>query len=111
MTNNNPSPNSNLEALLAEQVRLARKADRRGGCLWNLVMLLLFGVFYLAWLAVKRLAKWTWAALVLTWAAIRWAARQVWAATVWVSTHAWAATKATGRFLARQAARLREAIR
>lgn len=45
------------EELLREQLRLARKADRRGGCLWNIVMVLLFGVFYLAYMLVKQLVK------------------------------------------------------
>ena len=60
------------EELLREQLRLARKADRRGGCLWNIVMFILFGLFYLAWLGIKRLAKWTWWVLVFLWAATKW---------------------------------------
>ena len=62
-----------LAQALEEQNRLLRKADRRGGCLWNLVMVILFGVFYLAWLAIKQVVK-----LVL------WLARTVWRFLRWV---------------------------
>lgn len=65
------------EELLAEQVRLLKKADKRGGCLWNLVMVVLFGFFYIAWLILKRLAKWSWWLLVTTWKGIRWCALKI----------------------------------
>lgn len=83
---------SRLAKALEEQNRLLRKADRRGGCLWNIVMVLLFGVFYLAWLAGKRIVK----------VAI-WAARIIWRALVWLSARtrvalAWVVRTVSGWF-------------
>lgn len=66
------STEKRLAAALEEQNRLLRKADRRGGCLWNLVMVLFFGIFYLAWLVIKRLVKWTIWLVRKTWAGLRW---------------------------------------
>lgn len=87
-----------LAAMLEEQNRLLRKADRRGGCLWNIVMLVLFGVFYLAWLLIKRLVKWTvWAALAV-WAALRWTAVHIWAGLRW----SWALIVRASRAVARR---------
>lgn len=61
-----------LGALLEEQNRLLRKADRRGGCLWNLVMVLFFGIFYITWLIIKRLIKWVIWLILTVWAGLRW---------------------------------------
>lgn len=72
-----------LAKALEEQNRLLQKGDRRGGCLWNLIMVIFFGVFYLAWLAGKRLVKWTIAAARLTWAFIRWCAVTTWHGLQW----------------------------
>lgn len=74
-----------LAKALEEQNRLLRKADRRGGCLWNLIMVILFGVFYLAWLVGKQVVKFVlWAARVL-WALLRWIAAKTWAALSWMA--------------------------
>jgi hypothetical protein len=64
-------------AQAAEMLRLQRRTDRRVGCLWGLVMTVLFGVWYWCWLAVKwtaigsvKLARigWTWTLIACRWA-------------------------------------------
>jgi hypothetical protein len=77
-----------LAAMLEEQNALLRKADRRGGCLWNLVMVLLFGVFYLAWLLVKRVWKVTVWIAVHAWRALRWASMKTWQGMKWAGRQA-----------------------
>jgi hypothetical protein len=85
MTQQIESTEQRIGAMLEEQNRLLQKADRRGGCLWNLVMVLVFGVFYIAWLVLKwtvqvvvAIASFTWQMIVIaslaTWRALRWAA-------------------------------------
>lgn len=95
-------PTTDHDALLREQVRLMQKADRRSGCLWNLVMSVLFGVFYWTWLALKRLAKWAWWTLRLVWASIRLATFFVLAALAWC----WEVTKLGAAWAWHQAVRL-----
>lgn len=72
------TPTPTTDDLLKEQVRLLRKADRRSGCLWNLVMFVLFSLPYLVWLTLKRLAKWAWAVLRFAWRVVRAVARWTW---------------------------------
>lgn len=77
------STETELLAKLEEQNRLLRKADRRGGCLWNLVMLVLFGVFYLAWLIGKWVVKLVILAAMLVWRLLRAIGRALAAGAAW----------------------------
>lgn len=85
-------------ALLQEQVRLARRADRRAGCLMGLLWTLLFGVFYWGWLAIKWATLLAWRSGALAWA-VCWGATVTasvwtWRGSVWVTRQAmtWART-------------------
>lgn len=81
MASNQPQPMM-TQAQAAEMLRLQRRADRRGGCLFGIVMSLLFSWVYWTWLVVKwtvlstlALLRWSWKASVVLW---RWS----WAAAV-----------------------------
>lgn len=76
--------NTRFQELMEEQIRLARKADRRSGCLWNIVMTVLLGWLYLAWLLIKRLAKWVWWIVRMIGRSVRWVWRQSVRGTRWV---------------------------
>lgn len=77
----NPQPQPLMTQVQAEEMlRLQRRADRRGGCLFAIAMSLLFGWFYWAWLALKWTAIGSWKLTVLSWRAAFALSRWSWSA-------------------------------
>ena len=58
---NQQQPEMMTRAQAAQMIRLQRHANKQRGCLLSIVWLLLFNIFYVAWLAIKlgwRLIMW-----------------------------------------------------